>query len=68
MNKNNPTHALTENWIVCRSQRKGVGLASALADVPEVLAVDPASFQAMHYRNEIGYFTKYIPKNLELDV
>lgn len=48
-----PTHALTENWIVCRSQRKGVGLASALADVPEVLDVDPASLQAMCCRNAI---------------
>lgn len=36
------TQALTENRIVCRSQRRGGGLEPAVADVPEVLLVDPA--------------------------
>lgn len=37
------TQALTENRIVCLSQRRGAGLGPAeVADVPEVLLVDPA--------------------------
>lgn len=35
------TQALTENCIVCRSQRTEVALEPAVAEVPEVL-VDPA--------------------------
>lgn len=36
------TQALTENCMVCRSQRTEVALEPAVADVPEVLVVDPA--------------------------
>lgn len=36
------THALTENWMVCRSQRKEVG-GPAAADAPEGRAVDPTN-------------------------
>jgi hypothetical protein len=35
------TQALTENRIVCRSQCRGFGLGPVVADVPEVLLVDP---------------------------
>jgi len=49
----NLTQALTENRIVCLSQRKGVGLGpAAVADVPEVLLVDPAEKSKTYVKSQ----------------
>lgn len=38
------TQALTENCIVCRSQRKGVELGVDAVDAPVALVADPTKF------------------------
>lgn len=43
MTKKGDTQALTENCIVCRSQRREAEFEPAAADAPEFLVVEPRS-------------------------